>query len=230
MLFKTTTTAMKCDNPSVDSFVNLPSPPVASSSLNSHHHCNTTNYAENTDVQLIYNKKRRFRQHPSRIPRSLSNSSTLTNHNNISSRKEVLPSSDEIESDSVEDVLFDNIDENDEEMAEGRIRREANQRSKLILQPQLYKSFLANALRVQKSAVNSLDCGSADSSPHVTFSNFNGGLHIFPRNLLFSCSGDRTSPSTPWHSSASSGGSLKPKDESPSRSSPHIPLQEVGPN
>lgn len=152
--------------------------------------CSTEESSDTKDMQLIYNKKRRFNQQPNKLlPRSPAAPS----------------SSGGVQCGGVEE----DEDEDEEELNEDegefhKFRISSTHKSKLLLPPHLYKSFLANAFRQQHhhhghphkppsskdSPSNPLP--SSSSSSAASF----GGLHIFPRNLLFSCAGDRHSPTS----------------------------------
>lgn len=185
--------------------------------------------SDTKDMQLIYNKKRRFHHQPNKLPRSSSSSCASPTPRNISSfiqrrrgerQDEALDDCNEGDGDEDEDEL-DEVEE--EEMHKFRIS--SAHKSKLLLPPHLYKSFLANAFRQQQqqqqnhhhhpNEANAIPSG--DSSPSTlenrpfnasSMASFSGGLHIFPRNLLFSCSSDRKSPTVssagPSSSSSSS--------------------------
>lgn len=175
MLGKTTDT-MKCDN-------SLPVFGDSTLSPGLRHDASLNN----RDMQYIFNKKRRFNHPPNRIGRS---SPPLR----IQSTASVDCPGDSPD-DNNEEEDGEELDSNEQCL---RMDLKMNaQKSKLLLPTHLYKSFLANAFRTQKSSpvAKSEDCPS-DFPPlnSSAINHLNSGLHIFPRNLLFSCSADRKSP------------------------------------
>lgn len=193
MLLKTSNT-MKCDN-SLSAFGDNSGSPSTTSPGLSQYQSGEEETLNNKDMQYIYNKKRRFHNQPNKI--KCSSPSSVIGDDGV--------------------VNDEDHDFNDTE--EGEKRRLNAQKSKLLLPPQLYKSFLANAIRAQKNNVvgKSVDFETdfrSISSGAVT--NFNCGLHIFPRNLLFSCSVDRKSP--PPLNGTQMGSIKRPPIESTTRS------------
>lgn len=177
---------------------------------------NDTESADTKDMQLIYNKKRRFHHQPNKISRR--NSPTMSQNmiSNLNHRRDL--DEDINNNNNVDKYKNDDEDieaDEDAALACHRINEKfmissasTGHKSKLLLPPHLYKSFLASAFRQQQQqqqhnrpgSVTALDTQTElgenrqlNSSVAPPANNFNGGLHIFPRNLLFSCSaiGDR---------------------------------------
>lgn len=208
---------MKCDNANVGFTTSSTSPPPQSSST-AQEQCPVEESFDNKDMQMIYNKKRRFHHQPNRLCRSLE-PETLNPLLEMRDDDNIVNDEEEEEED---------IDENEECLIVGEKFKLSAQKSKLLLPPHLYKSFLANAFRAQKSNATNKPTGS--ESDYRAFNacpatNFNGGLHIFPRNLLFSCSIERKTP--PNTSNTNQSWPQRPKQESTSRNSPPSSIQEV---
>lgn len=197
-----------------------PPPPLASTASSRLGQCLAEESLDNKDMQLIYNKKRRYHHQPHRLSRS--SPPTTRNASIIMGvGEEEANGEGEMTNENDEDNDDDDIDEDEEYLRMGEKFKLSAQKSKLLLPPNLYKSFLANAFRSQKS--NALSKSPVDSdADYMAFSgcsttNFNGGLHIFPRNLLFSCSVDRKSPPP---SKAHQSWPTRPKLEPSPHSSP----------
>lgn len=164
--------------------------------------------SDTKDMQLIYNKKRRFHHQPNKLARS---SPTPRNISSFIKRTRRGRDDEALGNEiNEEDGDEDELDEAEEEEMH-KFRISSVHKSKLLLPPHLYKSFLANAFRQQQNnnlhhqnKTNAIPSGDSSSSTldnrpfnASSMGSFSGGLHIFPRNLLFSCSSDRKSPPVP---------------------------------
>lgn len=164
---------------------------------------------------VVFNKKRRFNHPPNRIGRC---SPPLRTQSTASAECHADSPDDNNEDDDDEEEQLDS----NEQCLRMDLPKMSAQKSKLLLPTHLYKSFLANAFRTQKpSPVAKSEDRPSDFPPlnSSAINHLNSGLHIFPRNLLFSCSADRKSP--PSHISRT-----KLKSASPTTPEVHIAIAQ----
>ena len=202
---------MKCDNSLVflDSSSSSPQPSSSSVLLSQFSSSGQDESQDHKDMQLIYNKKRRFHYNSNNKmgPASLTPSSRASQDGDLGEGG----ASDDPEGSGQGD-LYD-----EKQSPKSKVHE---MKSKLLMTPNLYKSFLANAFREQKSSSSNppklMGSNGELRSSLNSVTSLSGGLHIFPRNLLFSCSADRKSPASPsqsWSQSRPNTSSSPTKQE-----------------